>query len=366
MVANHELDSAELRFFLQGDTALEHERPLPAACAGWLSDKSWGDLLALEKLPAFAGFTAAFEARAADWERISYSKKPTDEMRELQLPDAAADALAPFRQLCVLRAIRPDVVVEHVMSFVAEQMGQQYIEPPPFDLLACYADSSCSTPLIFVLTPGADPMTELFKASEAVGAKKLLVISMGQGQGEIAEQAISEAQDKGTWTCLQNCHLCVSWMPTLERICEDLSPDRVHANFRLWLTSEPSAHFPPFVLQNGVKMTNEPPKGMRANLMGSYHTIEKSFFEGCANPRPFKKLLFGLCFFHATVRERSKFGSLGFNIGYVFSSADLRISMDQLRIFLDELEPGAGSEGAIEVPYAALHISWASAITAGA
>ncbi|OUX01306.1 MAG: hypothetical protein CBD91_04785, partial [Phycisphaeraceae bacterium TMED231] len=54
MVANHELDSAELRFFLQGDTALEHERPLPAACAGWLSDKSWGDLLALEKLPAFA------------------------------------------------------------------------------------------------------------------------------------------------------------------------------------------------------------------------------------------------------------------------------------------------------------------------
>merc|ERR1719502_1551670 len=196
-------------------------------------------------------------------------------------------------------------------------------------------------------------MTELYKLADAVGfSDKLHAISMGQDQGDIAYNAILEAQDKGTWVCLQNCHLCVSWMPTLERVCEELSPDRVHANFRLWLTSEPSPHFPPFVLQNGVKMTNEPPKGMRANLMGSYHSIDASFFDGCTNPVPFKKLLFGLCFFHATVRERSKFGSLGFNISYVFSSADLRISMDQLRIFLDELEPIGNAP--IEIPYAAL------------
>lgn len=158
----------------------------------------------------------------------------------------------------------------------------------------------------------------------------------------------SEAADSGTWVCLQNCHLCISWMPTLERLCQELTPDRVHETFRLWLTSEPSPHFPSYILQNGVKMTNEPPKGMRANLLGSFFKIESDWFDTCLRSNEFKKMLFGLTFFHAIVRERRKFGPLGWNIQYVFSGSDLRISMDQLRIFLDNLGPKD------PVPYAAL------------
>ncbi len=49
-----------------------------------------------------------------------------------------------------------------------------------------------------------------------------------------------------------------------------------------------------------------------------------------------RKLIFSLCFFHAIIQERKKFGPLGWNIKYEFSNSDRECALDNLRLFLDD------------------------------
>ena len=109
-----------------------------------------------------------------------------------------------------------------------------------------------------------------------------------------------------------------------------------HANFRLWLSSSPHPKFPVSVLQRGVKMTTEPPRGLKANLQRLYALVDEDEYasRSGAAPGKYAKLLFSLCWFHAVLLERRKFKSLGWNVTYDFNNSDFLICNDILADYL--------------------------------
>jgi dynein heavy chain, axonemal len=108
--------------------------------------------------------------------------------------------------------------------------------------------------------------------------------------------------------------------------------------------------FPISILQDSIKLTSEPPKGLKPSLQRIFNQIEQSkaekeFYNSNSKGTKWKKLFLALTFFHGIVRERRSYGSLGWNLNYDFNDSDFRISMRQLHLMIDTFE---------EVPFRAL------------
>jgi dynein heavy chain len=332
-----ELDLEELRFFMTGGLSLD-EKPPEKPSESWVLGKMWQEVCKLNVLHKFRGFRDHFDQHIKEWQEVYESRNPYTHI----LPGHWHEFLNPFEKLLIVRVIRPDAIISAVSEFVGGKLGSEFTEPLPFKLKDIYNDSSRTTPLIFILSPGSDPFRALKKFADSK-RKNLETRSLGQGQGVYAKELILRSLETGDWVLLQNCHLATSWMPTLEKIVADIQPEAKGPgrDFRLWLTSYPSSTFPVTLLQNGMKMTNEPPKGLKANLMGSFmkdFISDPTFFNGCKKESEWKKLLFGLCFFNAVIQERRLYGPLGWNIPYEFTESDLRISVQQLQIFLNQYD----------------------------
>ena len=126
-------------------------------------------------------------------------------------------------------------------------------------------------------------------------------------------------------------------MKKIQASSEDEKPNK---DFRLFLTSMPNDYFPVTILQNGIKLTTEPPRGIRANMIRSLGAIEEK--EHLDNVEPelrnaMHRLTVGLCFFHAIIQERRKFGPLGWNKIYQFNDSDLETSLKNLHHLLRDL-----------------------------
>lgn len=74
---------------------------------------------------------------------------------------------------------------------------------------------------------------------------------------------------------------------------------------------------------------------MLANIHKALDNFSEETFDQSSKVTEFKSILFALCYFHAVVAERRKFGSQGWNRVYPFNVGDLTISVYVLNNYLE-------------------------------
>ena len=87
-----------------------------------------------------------------------------------------------------------------------------------------------------------------------------------------------------THTHTQNIHLVAKWLAKLDKKLEQTS-EGSHENYRVYMSAEPAADraghiIPQGILESSIKITNEPPTGMMANLhkaLDNFNQVRKDF-----------------------------------------------------------------------------------------
>uniref|UniRef100_A0A8B9NN00 Dynein axonemal heavy chain 17 n=1 Tax=Accipiter nisus TaxID=211598 RepID=A0A8B9NN00_9AVES len=328
-----EVNLAELDFLLRFPSKAGVASPVD-----FLQPQGWGGIKVLSEMEEFKNLDSDIEGSAKRWKKFVESEVPEKEVFPKEWKNKSA-----LQKLCMLRCMRPDRMTYAIRNFVEEKMGSKFVEGRSVDLFKAYKESSPSTPLFFILSPGVDPLKDV----EAVGRKlnftidngKIHNVSLGQGQEAVAERALEVAAAQGHWVILQNIHLVARWLGTLEKRVEQYSLGS-HADYRVFMSAEPApspeAHIiPQGLLENAIKITNEPPTGMYANLHKALDLFAQDTLEMCSKEIEFKCILFALCYFHAVVAERRKFGTQGWNRSYPFNNGDLTISINVLYNYLE-------------------------------
>jgi len=302
----------------------------------WLPEACWCTVLALaDQLPeAFSGLPGDLDGSWKRWKEWFDNEQPENE----PLP-GEWKRLPGFGRLLVLRAMRPDRMTLAVRLWVKDEMGVDYYNAITFDLPASFEDSSAATPIYFLLSPGVDPLLAVrsiaYPAEKTEANGLFFSVSLGQGQEPVAEKALDRMHSSGGWAMLQNIELVASWLPKLEKKLEALI-EGAHPDFRVFLSSLPQTCVPVQILQNSIKLTNEPPSGLRPNMLRAYGTFNESVWEACPKQPELKAIIFALCFFHSVVCERRQFGAIGWQRPYPFAPGDLAACIIVAQNFLND------------------------------
>ncbi|KAM3932684.1 dynein axonemal heavy chain 8-like [Leptodactylus fuscus] len=239
-----------------------HVKTSPPKPFLWILDLTCLNLVELSKLSPFSEIMIQVTRNKKGWKNWSDHDSPEEEI----IPDGYSHSLDSFHILLLIRSWCPHHILSQARKYIRDSLNEKYTEPVVLNLASAWEESDPHTPLICLLSMGSDPTDQI----DAL-AKKLRLecrtIAMGPGQILYARRLLQL-----------------------------------------------------FMQQASIRFNNESPQGMRAGMKRTLTGISQDFLDASSNP-VWKPLLYTVAFLHSAVQERRKYGSLGWNVPYEFTSA---------------------------------------------
>jgi dynein heavy chain 1 len=249
-----------------------------------------------------------------------------------------------------MKCFRPDRIVQLINTFANVTFETDLAVASEYELAQLVADElQASTPICLVSVPGYDASYRVENLVTTIGVR---CAQFAMGSADVSKQAdsaIKEAAKLGTWVLLKNAHLAPTWLSELEKTLQTLNPSR---SFRLFLVMEANPVIPVNLLRQSRILMNEPPPGIKANLLDSLRSIPAA--RVAQGPTEKARLYFILTWFHAIVQERLRFVPLGWSKTYDFNDSDLAAAFGTIDVWLHSISRGRANVNPASIPWDAI------------
>lgn len=338
MVIAGSILGSDVSIFLKAGSALdikaERQNPFPK----WIPDKVWLNILQLSRHPFgpeqmifFREIVDMITRNEANWRKWYDENEPEGcAVPDLEERLTMERSLGPMMRLVLVRSFREDRTMIACVQFINRMLDSKFTAPVTDAITSIYEESACRKPVLYLLSAGSDPtmaIDELAKKKKKFPTDK---VSMGEGQEKVAREKNGNAFISGGWVILQNCHLGIDYMNELE---DTLTKTKeIDEDYRMWITCEITPRFPIGLLQMVIKVTLEPPAGLKAGLYRTYTTMVSQELLDKIDHEKWRMVVFVQSFMHSVVQERRKFGPIGWCVPYEYNNSDL----DACLLFLEK------------------------------
>ncbi|BGP13270.1 hypothetical protein JCM10213_004960 [Rhodosporidiobolus nylandii] len=343
---DEELNEHEFGFLLEGGDAVPGAGRSDASSI--LDPTQQQRLRAFERLSCFKDVRVSVEERESDWKTFLSASNP-----EAHVP-AVWQELSPvsaaLRRALVVKCFRPDRLLQAFSAFVSLVFQRDLLLDTVYDLGEMVQDEvQAASPVCLCSVPGYDASYRVDNLVAASGAK-CASVAMGSQEGfALADQAIAAAARAGNWVLLKNVHLAPAWLSQLEKRLQSLSPNR---NFRLFLTMETNPSIPVNILRQGRALMNEPPPGIRANILDSLRSLNPARL--ASGPAEKTRLYFLVAWFHAVVQERLRYVPLGWSKAFEFNDSDQEAALNIIDAWVALAAKGRANVDPASIPWDAI------------